>query len=239
MRIDVLGIGFDNLKRNEAVEKSYSLMQERVGSYIVTPNPEIVMRSRENEQFKNAVNSASLVVADGIGIIYGAKILKRPLKEKIPGIELVQDLFAKMAVENKSVYLFGARPGVAEKAAERLQQQYSGLAVCGWHDGYFADDADIIQDINNLQPDLLLVCLGAPMQEMWMHENSGTVKAGLMIGAGGSLDVFSGEVERAPTAWQRLGLEWLHRLLKNPSRIGRMMQLPKFLMVVFGEKMKK
>jgi len=239
MRIDVLGIGFDNLTKKEAEQKAYSLMQERNRAYIVTPNPEIIMQSRKDEQFKTAVNSANLVVADGIGVIYGAKILKRPLKEKIPGIELVQDLFAQMAEEKRSVYLFGAKPGVAEKAAKRLEEQYEGLSVCGHHDGYFTEDAAIIDEINHLQPDLLLVCLGAPKQELWMHKNADSINAGLMIGAGGSLDVFSGEVLRAPVIWQRLGFEWLHRLIKNPSRIGRMMQLPKFLLVVFGEKIKK
>lgn len=236
MRIDVLGTKFDNTTKTEAVEKAYELMLQRKGAYVVTPNPEIVMACREDSDAAQAVSEASLVIADGIGVIYGAKILGTPIKEKIPGIDFTSALFEKMSVEGKSVYLFGSRSGVAEKAAENLKEKYPGLVVCGVHDGFFTDDANIVKKINEASPDLLLVCLGAPKQEKWMHSRSGIVDAGLMIGAGGSLDVFAGVVERAPEKWQKMGLEWLYRLLKEPKRIGRMMRLPKFLLVCIGRK---
>ena len=236
MRIDVLGTEFDNITKEEAVEKAYDLMLERKGAYVVTPNPEIVMICREDEEAAKAVNEAGLVIADGIGVIYGAKILGTPLKARIPGIDFTSALFEKMAANGRSVYLFGSRPSVAEKAAENLKEKYPGLVVCGTHDGFFTDDANIVKNINEAAPDLLLVCLGAPKQEKWMLSRSGIVNAGLMIGAGGSLDVFAGVVERAPEKWQKLGLEWLYRLLKEPKRIGRMMKLPKFLLVCIAKK---
>ncbi|MBR5260828.1 MAG: WecB/TagA/CpsF family glycosyltransferase [Oscillospiraceae bacterium] len=236
MRIEVLGTEFDNITKEEAVEKAYDLMLERNGAYVVTPNPEIVMICREDEEAAKAVNEAGLVIADGIGVIYGAKILGTPLKARIPGIDFTSALFEKMAANGRSVYLFGSRPSVAEKAAENLKEKYPGLVVCGTHDGFFTDDANIVKNINEAAPDLLLVCLGAPKQEKWMLSRSGIVNAGLMIGAGGSLDVFAGVVERAPEKWQKLGLEWLYRLLKEPKRIGRMMKLPKFLLVCIAKK---
>jgi len=239
MRIDVLGVLFDNLTKAEAVDKAYDLMCRRQGAYVVTPNPEIVMHCRENEEMRAAVSEASLVIADGIGVIYGARILKTPLKEKIPGIDFTTELLAKMAEQGKSVYLFGSKPGVAEMAGENLVKRFEGLQLAGCHDGYFTNDANIVRRINEAAPDLLLVCLGAPRQELWMRSRCAEVSAGLMIGAGGSIDVFAGVVQRAPEFWQRSGLEWLYRLLKEPRRIGRMMKLPKFLLCVIFESMKK
>lgn len=231
-KIDVLGVAFDNLTMDEAVERAWALMGERRAAYAVTPNPEIVMACREDPEARAAVAAAALTVADGIGVIYGAKILKTPLKEKIPGIDLTTRLLERMAGEGRSVFLLGAKPGVAELAGNKLAEQYPGLVLAGTRDGYFKEDAPVIEAVNAASPDLLLVCLGAPKQEKWMHENAPKLAAGLMIGAGGSLDVFAGTAERAPEGWRRAGLEWLYRLLKDPKRIGRMMKLPKFLLCV-------
>ena len=231
-KIDVLGVAFDDLTMDEAVEAAWTLMGERRAAYVVTPNPEIVMVCREDPEAKAAVAAAGLTVADGIGVIYGARILKTPLKQKIPGIDLTSRLLARMAGEGKSVFLLGAKPGVAEQAARNLAEQYPGLRIAGTHDGYFKEDAPVIEKVNAASPDLLLVCLGAPKQEKWMYEHAAELKTGLMIGAGGSLDVFAGTAERAPEGWRKAGLEWLYRLLKEPRRIGRMMKLPKFLLCV-------
>ncbi len=238
-RINVLGVEFDNMSMREAVDAALQSIQTRCGGWIVTPNPEIVMLCRENPQLAQAVANAQLVIPDGIGVIYGAKILGTPLKEKLPGIDFASALMAELAKVNGSVYLFGAKPGVAEKAADYLRNAYPGLVLCGTHDGYFSDDAPIIADINEKKPDLLLVCLGAPKQELWMQTHASELDAGLMIGLGGSLDVFAGVVQRAPVLWQKLGLEWLYRLLKEPKRIGRMMKLPQFLFTVIGQKLRK
>ena len=238
MRIDVLGVGFDSLTIEEAVTRAKALMTERRAAYVVTPNPEIVMACRERLETMQAVNAADLVLPDGIGVIYGARILGTPLKTKLPGIDFIQALMADMAKEGKSVFLLGAKPGVAEAAAEKLKAQYPGLAVVGTQDGYFRDDAPVVEAVNAARPDLLLVCLGAPKQELWMQRNQSLLNVGLMAGLGGSLDVFAGNVRRAPKAFQRLGLEWLYRLMKEPKRIGRMMKLPKFLFACIGKKLR-
>lgn len=237
MRINVLGTGFDNLTREEAIDRAYALMPEHRGAYVVTPNPEIVMLCRDDPDMAAAVDGADLVIPDGIGVIYGAKILGTPLKEKVPGIDFTTGLMQRMARDGRTAFLFGSKPGVAEAAAENLKKQIPGLLIAGTNDGYFKDDAPIIEKINAAKPDLLLVCLGAPKQEKWMHANREKLDVGLMIGAGGSLDVFAGVAERAPEKWQKAGLEWLYRLLKEPTRLGRMMKLPHFLLLVVGKKL--
>ena len=235
-RINVLGVGFDSLTMDEAVSRGMALMAEKKAAYVVTPNPEIVMLAREDTALLNAVRDAALVLPDGIGVVKGARILGTPLKEKIPGIDFATNLMAKMSESGQKLFLLGAKPGVAELAAAALQERFPGLVICGTNDGYFQDDAPVIEKINAVQPDLLLVCLGAPKQELWMQTNASRLSVGLMAGLGGSLDVFSGVTERAPEIWQKLGLEWLHRLLKEPSRAKRMSNLPKFVFAVLGKR---
>ena len=207
--------------------------------YLVTPNPEIVEVCREDPAVMDIVNRADLVLADGIGVIKGAAMLGTPLKGKVPGIEFAAGLLGKLAKEGRSVYLLGAKPGVAELAGKRLSGQYPGLKIAGTHDGYFQEDAPIVEDIRASGADVVLVCLGAPKQEKWMAKNGADTGAHLLCGLGGSLDVFAGVVERAPKFWCDHGLEWLYRLLKEPRRAGRMMKLPLFLVHVRQEKGKR
>jgi len=234
MRTEVLGVNFDNLNMDEAVSKAYELMEQRRSAYVVTPNPEIVWMCRDNAALRESVISADLVVPDGIGVVYSAKILGTPLKSRVPGIDLGTGLFKCIAETDKTLYLLGAKPGIAEKAAENITTQFPGIKICGTADGYFKDDAPVIEKINAVAPDLLLVCLGAPKQEIWMHSNAHKLNVGLMMGLGGVLDVFAGTVQRAPESWQKLGLEWLYRLIKQPSRIKRMIKLPLILFAAVG-----
>lgn len=236
MRIDVLGVGFDNVTMDQAVSEGVRLMNTEGAHYVVTPNPEIVEVCREDPAAMEAVNGADLVIADGIGVIYGARLLGTPLKEKLPGIELAQRLMERMARDGKTLFLLGAKPGIAELAAEKLKERYPGLRVAGVHDGYFQEDGPVVEEIRQSGADVVFVCLGAPKQEKWMRANGEATGAHLLLGLGGCLDVFSGTVQRAPEIYQRLGLEWFHRLLKNPSRIGRMAKLPVFMVHVLGEK---
>ena len=185
------------------------------------------------------VNGADLVLPDGIGVIKGAAMLGTPLKGRVPGIEFAAGLMAEMAKTGKSLYLLGAKPGVADQAAEKLKGNFPGLNIVGTHDGYFKEDGPIVEDIRSSGADVVFVCLGAPKQEFWMVKNGPATGAHLMCGLGGSLDVFAGVVERAPKFWCDHGLEWFYRLCKEPKRIGRMMKLPLFLVHVKQEKRKK
>ncbi|MBR3560909.1 MAG: WecB/TagA/CpsF family glycosyltransferase [Oscillospiraceae bacterium] len=236
MRINVLGVSFDNVTMAEATARGRELLGADGAHYVVTPNPEIVEACRADAEAMAAVNGASLVLPDGIGVIYGAKMLKTPLKERVPGIEFGTAMIEYCARTGKSVYLLGAKLGVAEQAAENLKQRFDGLTVAGTHDGYFADDAEAAAWIRDSGADMALICLGAPKQEKFMAKYGEATGAKLLLGLGGSLDVFAGVAQRAPAFYVNHNLEWFYRLMKNPSRIGRMMKLPLFLVHVAKEK---
>ncbi len=239
MRINVLGVGFDNLTMGEAVERGMELLHSPGTHYVATPNPEIVEICRENLAARQAVNSADLVLPDGVGVVKGARMLGTPLKEKVPGIEFAAGLMERMAAEGLSLYLLGAKPGVAEAAGERLAAKYPGLKIAGTHDGYFQEDGPVVEAIRQSGADCVFVCLGAPKQELWMYKRGRDTGARLLCGLGGSLDVFAGVVERAPKFWSDHGLEWFYRLCKDPRRAGRMMKLPLFLVHVEKEKRRR
>ena len=239
MRINVLGVGFDNVTMDEAVDRGMELLHSPGTHCVVTPNPEIVQVCRENLAARQAVNGADLVLPDGIGVVKGAKMLGTPLKEKVPGIEFAAGLMERMAAEGRSLYLLGAKPGVAETAGEKLAAKYPGLKIAGTQDGYFQEDGPVVEAIRQSGADCVFVCLGAPKQELWMSRHGQATGARLLCGLGGSLDVFAGVVERAPKFWSDHGLEWFYRLCKNPWRAKRMMKLPLFLVHVRKEKGRK
>ena len=239
MRTDVLGVAFDNVTIDEAVDRALALLEEEGPHLVVTPNPEIVQRAEKDPEFAGILAQADLVLPDGVGVIYAAKILGRPLRARVPGIDFAAALLARVAGTGKRLFLLGAAPGVAELAAVNLRAAYPGLVVCGFHDGYFKEDRPVADAIREARADLVFVCLGAPKQEKWIAANGAAAGARLYVGLGGSLDVFAGKVERAPESFQRLGLEWLYRLLKQPSRIGRMAKLPLFLVSAVGARIRK
>ncbi len=235
-RINVLGVEIDNLTRQKALERALSLIDEHRSAYMVTPNPEIVMAAWDSDEVSAAINNADLVIPDGIGVMKAAEILRTPLAEHLPGIDVATELLERLAKDGKSVFLFGAKPGVAEKAAEKMAKQFPGLVICGTNDGYADDDEAVVAKINAAKPDFLIVCLGVPKQELWMARNAAKLDVGLMAGLGGTLDVFSGEVKRAPASWQRLHLEWLYRCLEEPKRFKKIKKLPLFILKAWRER---
>ena len=239
MRIDVLGVAFDNVTMDEAVDRALAMLEEDRPHLVATPNPELVQRANKDPEFSDILSQADLVIPDGIGIIYAAKILGTPLRARVPGIDFASALLDRVAGTGKRLFLLGAAPGVAEQAAVNLRAARPGLVVCGTHDGYFKEDGPVADAIRAARADIVFVCLGAPKQEKWIAANGQAAGARLYIGLGGSLDVFAGKVERAPEGFQKLGLEWLYRLMKEPSRIGRMAKLPLFLVSAAGAKIGK
>lgn len=238
MRTDVLGVAFDNVTMDEAVDRALAMLEEDGPHLVVTPNPEIVQRAAKDPEFAGILSKADLVIPDGIGVVYAAKILGRPLKGRVPGIDFASALLERAAGTGRRLFLLGAAPGVAEQAAVNLRAAYPGLAVCGTHDGYFKEDGPVVDAIRESGADIVFVCLGFPKQEKWIAAHGEAAGARLYIGLGGSLDVFAGKVERAPESFQKLGLEWLYRLVKEPSRIGRMAKLPLFLVSALGARLK-
>lgn len=235
MKINILGVAFDALTLGEAEERADALLCSGAGGYIVTANPEIVLRCREDAAYAAAVNGAKLVLADGVGDLCAARILGTPLPGRVAGADLVPRLLARLAERGGSVFLYGARPGVAERAGESLQSACPGLRIAGTENGYISDETALFEALEREKPDLLLLGLGAPRQELWMAENRQRTPA-VMIGVGGLLDVFTGDIPRAPKAWQRLGLEWLYRLLREPRRFKRVIRLPKILLLALRER---
>lgn len=233
-KVNILGVGVDIVTMAQATKRACGMLESEGLSVIYTPNSEIILYASEHEEFKDVINSADMIIPDGIGVVHGAKILGKPLPERVAGFDLVCCLFGEMAKSGKSVYLLGAKPGVADKAAEKLREKYRGLVIAGTHDGYFKDDEAVIEDINKANPDFLMVCIGFPKQEIWINKYRDRLNAKLAIGAGGCIDVFAGTVLRAPDFYCRHGIEWLYRLIKQPSRFVRMLALPKFgLKVLF------
>lgn len=238
MRTDVLGVAFDNVSMDEAVDRALAMLEENGPHLVVTPNPEIVQRARKDQEFASILAKADLVIPDGIGVVYAAKILGRPLKGRVPGIDFAAALLGRVAGTGRRLFLLGAAPGVAEQAAVNLRAAYPGLVVCGAHDGYFKEDGPVVEAIRAAKADIVFVCLGFPKQEKWIAAHGQDAGARLYVGLGGSLDVFAGKVERAPESFQKLGLEWLYRLAKEPSRIGRMAKLPLFLVSAAGARLR-
>lgn len=239
-RIKILDIGFDNVTMGEAVEKCKQFIKSDKGNLIVTPNPEIVMNAKDNENFKNIINTAELVIPDGIGIIKAGNILSTPLKERVAGYDLICNLLELYKNGDATFYFLGSKPGYADEAKIKLESKYPNIKILGTHDGYFKPEEEekIMSEIRNLKPDILLVGIGAPKQEILInkYKDEGFFKIG--IGCGGSIDVLAGRVKRAPKLFIKLHLEWFYRLLKQPTRFKRMLVLPQFLKEVKNTKNK-
>lgn len=230
----VLGVPFDVVTMQEAVAKTKAMLHSGGQHFICTPNPEIVMEARKDEALMGILQEADLVVPDGIGVVWASKYSKIRLPERVAGYDLGQNLMAELANTEETFYFFGGAPGVASTAARKMMKKYPGLKIVGVHNGYFdeKEEKKIIQDIKKAAPSVLLVGLGAPKQEKWIYDNIRLTGAKVAIGVGGSFDVMAGNVKRAPKIFQKLGLEWFHRLITQPTRWRRMLRLPKFVLAV-------
>ena len=239
LKKEILGIQFDDLTRSEAAQAGAALLDEDKFHYVVTPNPEFILAAERDSEFRQVLNGADLVLADGIGVVYSAKIQGTPLKGRVPGIEFAADMLNCLNQRGGRLYLLGAKPGVAEEAGRNIVEQHPNITLCGTQDGYFSDEEAVLLKVAAAHPDLLFVCLGAPKQEKWIDRWGRHTGARMAIGLGGALDVFAGKVARAPESWQKLGLEWAYRLTKEPQRAGRMAKLPLVLVKAAGTRLKK
>lgn len=234
--IRVLGVPISKVTMSEATQSIRDYVHSDSFHSVITPNPEIVMLATKDDVFHQIIEEADLVVPDGIGVVIASRLKKGDkLTERVAGYDLVQNTMKEAVEQGYKYYFLGSKPGVSEKAAEKMREAYPGIEIVGTRDGYFKpeDEERILQDINESGANILLVALGAPRQEKWMVQHRHQMpQIKVAIGVGGSLDVMSGSVKRAPLAFQKLGLEWFYRLLKEPSRFIRMLVLPKFLLKV-------
>jgi len=233
-KLNVLGVQIDNVTIDSAIDRIFEMLKTPRSHAVFTPNSEIVYAAFKDSEFCELLNSADMLTPDGIGIVYASKILQRPLAERAGGYDIACGIIDRIAKSGERLYLFGGKPDVAEIAKANLTEKYPFINIVGIHNGYFSEDEEdgIINSINESGADILFVCLGSPMQEKWIFKNRDRLSCRVMMGIGGSLDVFAGVAERAPESFQKLGLEWLYRLIKEPRRFRRMLALPKFALTV-------
>lgn len=233
-RIDVLGVGFDPVDMDAAVRAAVALAGGAGGHLIVTANVEMVMRAREASDLQDLLRRASLVVADGVGVVWGARVLGRPLPGRVPGIDFADRLCGEAARRGWGVCLLGGAPGVAAEAASNVRRRYPEIQITAALHGYFgeAEEDGVLRTLRAASPALLLAGLGSPRQERWLDRHLASLGARIALGVGGALDVWAGRVRRAPRAVQAVGLEWCYRLLRQPSRLPRQLAIPRFTAAV-------
>jgi N-acetylglucosaminyldiphosphoundecaprenol N-acetyl-beta-D-mannosaminyltransferase len=202
---------------------------------VVTLNTEFVMEAQHNSAFRDVINGAALVIADGIGIVWATRLGETPVPERITGTDTIMALAKRCARSGYRLYLLGAAPGVAEQAAARLQAIAPGLEIAGAYAGSPGpeEERDILERLNAANADILCVAYGAPAQDLWIHRTLPHLPVAVAMGVGGAFDFLSGRSRRAPRFMQRLGLEWLYRLYREPWRWRRMLAIPKFMTIVF------
>ncbi len=233
-KVEILGVKFNNTTKKEIVDVLDKRINTNQKTFVVTANPEIVMYANQDDDYMQALQIADYIVPDGIGIVLGAKLLRKPLQERVAGFDLMNDILAKANEQSLRVFFLGAKEDIIEKAVQQIEITYPNTHVCGYHHGYFPlEDASITEMVQRANPDITFVALGYPKQEMWIKNNLPAFKKGLFMGVGGSLDVWAGSVKRAPAFWRKLNIEWLYRLIKQPTRWKRMLFLPRFIINVW------
>lgn len=229
--VKLQGLNIDSFTFDEAVEYA-----NNISGQVVTINPEMISNAVKDTDFAEIINNADLVIPDGIGVEIGLKILGYNVK-RIAGIEFSHRMIEECAKNNQSVALIGAKPEIVKRAKENLVKEFSSLYITYIHDGYFNEDDSILAELKIRQPRLVLCALGSPKQEEFILKAKSILPEALFVGVGGSFDVWSGEVKRAPEIYQKLGLEWLYRTILDPKRFKRIFPtLPLFVLKVLRER---
>lgn len=236
MSVELLGFNIDNYSFEEAVLKAKSLIDGGRVAQVITINPEMFDAAEKDSNFANIIREAEMVIPDGVGVKLGLK-LKGKNVSRIPGIDFAKRLLKEAAISNIPVAIIGSKEEVITKAVENLKKEISGLNIVYYHNGYFSDDNEIYGELKKSSPKLILVALGSPKQEKFIYGAKKILNPALMVGIGGSLDVWSGTVKRAPKIFRKLGIEWLYRTVTQPSRFKRIFPaLPLFLIKVLRYK---
>ena len=236
MKEMILGVKVDTDNYDELIKKLFQRIETKEKALVVAINPEKLMKAKEDQSLKDLLNRAEFQIPDGIGVILASKLNKGNIKSRVTGIDMMDRIVREAARTQKSIFLYGAKPGVAESAAEALKFTYASLIIAGTQDGYEKDNEKVINKINEAKPDILFVAMGSPRQEQWIEANRDRLHPTIYQGVGGSFDVLAGNIKRAPEFFQKTGLEWFYRLAKEPSRIKRQMALPVFLLETLKKK---
>jgi N-acetylglucosaminyldiphosphoundecaprenol N-acetyl-beta-D-mannosaminyltransferase len=239
--VSLFGLQISKMDMHQTVAYLADCIEKKIMTQVITANPIMIMLALENQLFMNTMRQAELVVPDGEGIVWAAKFLKSPVSHRVAGYDLLHELLKLSQLKKWKVYLLGASEDVVYRAVQHIQMKYPTCEIVGFHHGYFSDDQDhiIIETIKKANPDILFVARSLDKQELWISKNKLHLQIPVMIGVGGSFDVLSGKLKRAPKFFRILKLEWFFRLLQEPKRYKRMFALPKFVYKIFKEKWKK
>ena len=229
------------LSRSDAVEACLALAQSDCAHQLVTVNSLLLLESEKNPAIKEICRAATLVLSDSSGISWAARVQNRQIPDRFPGVDLAIEIVSRCAAQNLSVFFFGGAPGVAEQASDALKRTLPTLKIAGIHHGFLseANKSQLVDEIRRARPRLILVALGMPKQDQWIHDHLGQLPPGLYMGVGGSFDIWSGRAKRAPAFFQRSGLEWFYRWIQEPQRTPRMLKLPLFAWRVLLEKYRR
>lgn len=235
--VSVFGVKVSKWGMKDTVNYLSRVVSAGIPHHVITANPIMMMAAIERAEYKKMMQTAELIVPDGTGLVWAAQKGGHPVAERVPGFDLLHELMRRGEDEGWKVYLLGSTPEVIKDTALRLTERYPGTTIAGYRDGFFGADQDeeVIRDIVSLKPDLLFVARGADTQEPWIAKYKKELGVPVMMGVGGSFDIISGRMKRAPKLFQNLRLEWLYRLLKQPTRLRRMLALPKFVIRVMRE----
>ena len=238
--INILGIDVDKVTEAEALKAFEGFLAVDHCSQIITLNPEMIVEAQNNKEFYKVLLDSELAFPDGVGLVYASRIKHDPLTERVTGIDFTRKALELLAKKGGTAYFLGAKPGIADAAARNIEKEIPGLKIVGARDGYFKpeDEAQIVKEINDSGADFLCLALGAPKQEFFAYKYKNELKCKVAIGIGGSFDVWSGTLKRAPQFYIDHNIEWLYRLMQEPSRFGRMAKLPVFLLKVAMHKEK-
>lgn len=230
----ILGVRVDDLTAEEAIEKMEGFLMSGTPHQVVTINPEFIIQAQEDALFRQILEEADLAIPDGVGLLWASRLLGRPLRARVTGIDTMKALARLAAHKDYGIFLLGGGQGVAAAAAQVLKRDYPGLPVVGTYAGspHPQDEEQILELIRSARPQMLFVAYGAPAQDRWIRRNLLRLGVPLAMGVGGAFDFLAGEVKRAPPWMQHLGLEWLYRLVQEPWRWRRMLRLPRFLYLV-------
>ncbi len=241
MKTDILGVKVDVITYDETVKLLLKYLTIDKNHLLVTPNPEMIVEAKNNAEFKNILNSADLVIPDGIGVVFASKLNKAKIKERVPGCDITFSILDKIKDKDFSVYILGAGKNVAEVAKKNMEEKFPGINIVGTHDGYFdeVEEKNIVNEITDKKPDILLVGLGMVKQESWAYKYKDTLPVKVTACIGGTIDVMAGNVKRAPQIFIKLNLEWFYRLLKQPSRFFRILKIPVFVFLCVKSKILK
>jgi N-acetylglucosaminyldiphosphoundecaprenol N-acetyl-beta-D-mannosaminyltransferase len=233
-RCFIFGVGVDRIDMERMVHSAEATVLAGDQCSIFAVNPEKIMAAQRNPVLRESLNAAEYLIPDGIGAVIAARMRGTHIRERVPGSELMPRLCALAATRGYRVFLYGAREQINAAAAHHLKKQFPGIRIVGRHNGYVdaADHEALIEQINAAAPHLLFVALGSPKQEEWIYRNRGRLRVNVIQGVGGTFDVIAGAVRRAPPLWIRWHLEWLYRLLVQPSRLRRQTPLLQFAMLV-------